>query len=81
MEMHRKAAVLRTRFTDSVIRIPCLPVIEPTHPRGATLLRHIREIVSNDDSMNKERSRLVKLCCEKTPEHLLDAPRPVTISI
>ena len=56
-------------------------VIEPADPRGARLLRHIRESISNDDSMNKERSKLVKLCCEKTPERLAGAPRPVTISV
>jgi len=56
-------------------------IIEPKDPRGAKLLRQIRESISNDDVMNRDRSKLVKLCCEKTPEHLLDAPRPVTISL
>ena len=56
-------------------------VIEPADPRGAELLRHIRESISSDEMMKKERSRLVKLCCGKPPEHLLDAPKPVTISL
>jgi ArsR family transcriptional regulator len=56
-------------------------VIEPADPRGARLLQHIRESISNDDFMNRERSKLVKLCCEKTPEHLASAPKPVTISV
>jgi len=56
-------------------------VIEPTDPRGAELLRHIRESISNDEMMKKERSRLVRLFCGKPPDHLLDAPKPVTISL
>src|SRR6185369_11644336 len=54
-------------------------IVEPADPSGARLLRQIRESVSNDEMLKKERSRLVQICCGKIPSRLEGAPRPAGI--
>ena len=54
--------------------------VEPLDPRGAELLRQIRESLSNDVLMKRERSQLLKFCCGTVPEPLQNAPRPVAMA-
>jgi ArsR family transcriptional regulator len=56
-------------------------IVTPSDRRGAELLRHIRESVANDDTMKRERSQLVTLCCGTPPQHLQSAPKPINISL
>jgi ArsR family transcriptional regulator len=55
-------------------------IVEPADPAGAQLLRQIRESVSSDEVLKKERSRLVQICCGKIPNRLEGAPKPVSIA-
>jgi len=54
-------------------------VVEPKDRRAAQVLRNIREWLASDREMQRDRSRLVKVCCVKVPEHLRSAPKPPRI--
>ena len=54
-------------------------VIEPRDRAGAEVLRNIREWLANDREMQRDRSRLVKMCCVKVPAPLAAAPKPPLI--
>lgn len=51
-------------------------VIEPGDRRAGEVLRNIREWLANDREMQRDRSRLVQMCCVKIPGHLRTAPKP-----
>jgi len=54
-------------------------VIEPGDRRAAEVLRNIRDWFANDPEMQRDRGRLVRMCCVKVPEHLRAAPKPPLI--
>ena len=56
-------------------------VVEPDNERAAQVLRNIQDWLASDREMQRDRNRLVQICCVKGPAHLRDAPRPVLITI
>jgi ArsR family transcriptional regulator, arsenate/arsenite/antimonite-responsive transcriptional repressor len=54
-------------------------VIEPGDRRAAEVLKNIREWLANDREMQRDRTRLVQMCCVKVPAHLATAPKPALI--
>src|SRR4030095_4103368 len=40
-------------------------IVEPSDPRAAEVLKNIREWLANDREMQRDRSRLVQMCCVK----------------
>jgi ArsR family transcriptional regulator len=54
-------------------------VVEPGDGRAAEVLRNIRDWLANDPEMQRDRSRLVHMCCVKVPAHLASAPKPTLI--
>jgi ArsR family transcriptional regulator len=56
-------------------------VVEPANADAARVLADVRAWLANDPDMRKDRKKLVKVCCAPDlPPHLLDAPRPASIS-
>src|SRR5262252_2363874 len=51
-------------------------VIQPHDARAAEVLKNIREWLATDREMQRDRSRLVQMCCVKVPAHLASAPKP-----
>src|SRR5882724_1952104 len=51
-------------------------VVEPKDRRAAQVLWNMREWLACDREMRRDRSRLVRVCCVKVPEHLRSAPKP-----
>lgn len=56
-------------------------IIDPADSRAAQVFRDVRSWLSNNPAMQRDRSRLVNVCCVKTPAHLADAPKPVLVTI
>jgi ArsR family transcriptional regulator, arsenate/arsenite/antimonite-responsive transcriptional repressor len=54
-------------------------VVEPEDRRAAEVLRNIRDWLADDREMQRDRTRLVQMCCVKVPEHLRTAPKPSLI--
>jgi ArsR family transcriptional regulator len=56
-------------------------VVEPADVDAARVLADVRAWLARDPEMQKDRKKLVKVCCAPDPpEHLLGAPRPASIS-
>lgn len=56
-------------------------VVEPADADAARVLADVRAWLVNDPDMQKDRGKLVKVCCAPDPPaHLLDAPRPASLS-
>lgn len=56
-------------------------VVEPADADAARVLADVRAWLANDPDMQKDRKKLVKVCCAPDPPpHLLDAPRPASIA-
>jgi ArsR family transcriptional regulator, arsenate/arsenite/antimonite-responsive transcriptional repressor len=54
---------------------------EPSDPGAASVLLRVREWLAKDQGMQRDRTRLVKVCCAPTlPVPLRGAPRPVGAS-
>src|SRR4030095_15906266 len=51
-------------------------VVEPRDQRAAQVLKNIQDWLANDREMQRDRSRLVQMCCIQVPAHLVDAPKP-----
>jgi len=52
-------------------------VVEPRHEDAARVLADVRAWLARDPEMQKEREKLVRVCCAPDPPpHLLGAPRP-----
>src|SRR5436190_4480817 len=45
-------------------------ITEPSDQHAVQVFDEVRAWLSNDPSMQRERSRLVKMCCSKLPTHL-----------
>lgn len=55
-------------------------LVEPKDPHAARIFRELRESLANDESMQRDRHRLVKLCCApRIPIQLQKAPRPASL--
>jgi hypothetical protein len=56
-------------------------VVKPSHEDAARVLADVRAWLARDPEMQRERRKLVKVCCAPDPPaHLLGAPRPAGIS-
>ena len=55
-------------------------IVEPTERHGAQILTDLRHWLLNDPVMQRERGRLVQLCCVKAPTRLERAPKPLVSS-
>jgi ArsR family transcriptional regulator len=53
---------------------------EPAETHAAQVFTDTRQWLLNDPVMQRERGRLVQLCCAKTPAHLEGAPKPLVSS-
>src|SRR5438128_7531412 len=52
-------------------------IIEPPDPHAARIFREVRTWLANDTTMQRDRSRLMKICCApRLPMQLQRAPRP-----
>ena len=56
-------------------------VVEPAHEDAARVLGDVRRWLARDPEMQKDRKRLVKVCCgPQLPVQLQGAPRPANIT-
>lgn len=56
-------------------------IVEPRDPNVARVLHEVRAWLAEDPGMQRDRSRLIHLCCSpKVPLRLLAAPRPALVS-
>ena len=51
-------------------------VIEPRDQQAAAVLKNIRAWLASDREMQRDRGRLVRMCCTTLPPHLAAAPKP-----
>jgi ArsR family transcriptional regulator len=55
-------------------------IIEPLDPHAARIFREVRTWLANDSNMQRDRLRLMKICCApQLPVQLQKAPRPTTL--
>ena len=55
-------------------------IIEPSDADAARVLKDVRQWLSRDPEMQRDRKRLVKVCCApELPAQLQDAPRPASL--
>lgn len=55
-------------------------VIEPPDPHAANIFREVRTWLNSDPAMQRDRSRLAKICCApQLPVQLQKAPRPASL--
>jgi len=52
-------------------------VIEPADSQAAQVLKDVRSWLSSNPAMQRDRGRLVNMCCAKPPTHLANAPKPL----
>jgi ArsR family transcriptional regulator, arsenate/arsenite/antimonite-responsive transcriptional repressor len=56
-------------------------IAEPADPDAAQLLKNLMSWLANDQEMQRDRERLVKICCApQLPVHIQSAPRPASLS-
>ena len=56
-------------------------VVEPPDPHAARIFKEVREWLKADADMQRDRERLVKVCCAaQPPVQLRGAPRPTSLS-
>jgi ArsR family transcriptional regulator, arsenate/arsenite/antimonite-responsive transcriptional repressor len=56
-------------------------IVNPSDPHAARILNEVRAWLAQDQEMQRDRTRLVKVCCSpKLPARLQDAPRPASFS-
>jgi ArsR family transcriptional regulator len=56
-------------------------ITEPTDTQAAQVFKDVRNWLSSNPTMQRERGRLVNICCTKAPAHLANAPKPVLAHI
>jgi ArsR family transcriptional regulator len=54
-------------------------IIEPGDAQAAAVLKNIRQWLAQDREMQRDRNRLVQMCCVRIPAHLTTAPKPPRI--
>jgi ArsR family transcriptional regulator len=52
-------------------------ITEPADKHAAQVFNEVRGWLLNDPVMQRDRARLVQMCCAKTPTNLKRAPKPV----
>lgn len=56
-------------------------IVEPSNEDAARVLADVRAWLAREPEMQKDRKKLVKVCCApEPPSHLLGAPRPASIA-
>ncbi len=56
-------------------------IVEPSDANGAQVLKDVLAWLANDREMQRDRERLVKVCCApQLPVSIQGAPRPVSLS-
>ena len=56
-------------------------VVEPKHPHAGRVFREVRAWLAQDKQMQRDRGRLVKVCCApQLPVSIQGAPRPVSVA-
>jgi len=56
-------------------------IVEPPNGDAARVFGDVRAWLARDREMQRDRKRLVKVCCAPDPPpHLLDAPRPQSLT-
>ncbi len=57
-------------------------VVEPPDPHAANIFREVRFWLNNEPAMQKDRTRLAKICCApQLPVQLQKAPRPASLVV
>jgi ArsR family transcriptional regulator len=57
-------------------------LVEPTDPRAARIFQEVRGWLTEDEDMQRDRQRLVKVCCAPQPPiQLRGAPRPASLAL
>ena len=57
-------------------------VVEPADPEAAQVLRDVMAWLASDAEMQRDRERLVKICCApQLPVRIKSAPRPAGLSV
>ncbi|HYG78749.1 MAG TPA: metalloregulator ArsR/SmtB family transcription factor [Pyrinomonadaceae bacterium] len=57
-------------------------LVEPTDPHAAQIFREVRAWLKEDAEMQRDRQRLIKVCCAPQPPiQLRGAPRPASLSL
>lgn len=55
-------------------------IVEPPDPHAANIFREVRTWLRNDQAMQKDRRKLVNICCAaQLPVQLQKAPRPASL--
>jgi len=55
-------------------------ISEPTDPYAVNIFREVRRWLANEPGMQRDRSRLLKICCaSQLPVQLQKAPRPTSL--
>lgn len=56
-------------------------IVEPKNEDAARVLADVRAWLAREPEMQRDRKKLVKVCCApEPPSHLLGAPRPASIA-
>ena len=56
-------------------------IVEPADPHAARVFREVRLWLKEDETMQRDRTRLVKVCCApQPPVQLRGAPRPASLT-
>jgi ArsR family transcriptional regulator len=56
-------------------------IVEPPDPHAARIFKEVREWLKEDAEMQRDRERLVKVCCApQPPVQLRGAPRPMSLA-
>jgi ArsR family transcriptional regulator len=57
-------------------------LVEPTDPRAARIFQEVRGWLKDDEDMQRDRQRLIKVCCAPQPPlQLRGAPRPASMAL
>jgi len=57
-------------------------LVEPSDPRAARIFQEVRGWLREDEDMQRDRQRLVKVCCAPQPPiQLRGAPRPASLAL
>jgi ArsR family transcriptional regulator len=56
-------------------------LVTPSNTEAARLLNDVRELLANDKGMQRDRKRLVSVCCAvSAPATLQAAPKPASLA-
>jgi ArsR family transcriptional regulator len=74
----RRAGVVETRREGKWMHYR---LVEPKDPHAAGIFEQVRQWLREDEDMQRDRQRLVKVCCAPQPPiQLRGAPRPASLS-